>query len=122
MFTNIINVIILGYAIVQLPEFLRACYLAIRKYLSKKKDKKNTTKNQIEIEEIKYDQTTNVDTNQVERLVKINMKNYIYYKLEVLRNLKKETSISGERYDDKDGMKEMITQEVNLLIQVLDNR
>ena len=80
------------------------------------------TTHQIGVEEIQYEQTTNVGTIQFERHFEENMKNYLNYKLQVLRNFKKETSISGERYDDKDGMKEMILQEVNLLIQLLDNR
>ena len=96
--------------------------MAIRKYLRKKEDNENTKQNKIEIENIKYEQTTNLDKKQVERIVEVNMKNYLNYKIQILRNLKQATTIIEDRYDDTAGIKDMITQEVNLLIQLRDNR
>ena len=43
--------LILGYAIMQLPGFCRSCYLAIRKCLSKKEETKKKKNHQIEIQE-----------------------------------------------------------------------
>ena len=59
--------LILGYAIIQLPGCCRGCYFAIRKFLGQSKEAKKKKKNQIEIQEAHLKQTnTKIKQQMVE--------------------------------------------------------
>ena len=109
----------LGYAIIQLPEFLRVCYLTIHKFLGKTEDKNNRKSNKIEIEERHIDQTE--IERYVDKNIKFKMQNYLDSKFQLLRNFQRVNTFNEEAYVKKSEMNAMITQELDLLMQLTEN-
>ena len=102
--------IILGYSIIQLPEFLRSCYLTISKYLRKRGETKETKSNKIEVEKIHIDQTNTTNEQQLVNAEKLNFSNYVNLKIQLIRNLQEFTTTGDEKYVKKSEMWEMFMQ------------
>ena len=109
-----------GYTIIQLPGFLRACYMTIRRYISDRKEKKKKKTNQIEVEEMHLDQPNTKKHPRVEKAEKLNLKNYLHLKLQLIRNLDELSTIDDKNYVRKSDLREMYIQEIDLLRQVLE--
>ena len=113
--------LILGYAIIQLPGFCRSCYLAIRKFLSKREETKN--KNRIEVEEIHQKQTNAKIGKLVGKTENMNLENYIKLKIQVIRNLQEFATSDDAKVVKKSEMWETFMQkEIDFLTQLLENQ
>ena len=102
-----------------MPGFLRACYLTVCRYLSEKEDNRKTKTNEIEVEEMKLDQTsTKNEPSQVGKDEKLNLKNYVQLKFQLIRSLEE----GDEKIVRNLEMREMIIQEIDLLTQLVDKK
>ena len=112
---------ITGYAIIQLPGFFRACYMAIRRYLIERKENKKTKSNKIEVGDVQIDQTnTKSEPPHVGKDESLNLKKYLHFKLQLIHNLEKLTTINDLTFVRKSDLQEMFTKEIDLLTQLLD--
>ena len=109
-----------GYTIVQLPEFFRACYLAIKRYVSKNDEETSTQEHDMEIKIIQSNQAGRKNKNLVNKTDKLNLQTYVNSKIEILSKFQEDPTNYGEKYGRKSDLNELIIQEINLLNQLLE--
>jgi hypothetical protein len=96
--------------------------LAIKKYARKRNENASSLEHGMEIKIIQSNQAKSKNKNLVNKIGEFNLQNYVNAKIQLLCKLQEGPTNSGEKYDRKSELNELIIQEINLLTQLLENK
>ena len=96
--------------------------MAIIKCGTKREGGRKSRQINTEIEEIHSNQAVSQKAKDHDKIWILNFQEYVNLKVQLLLKFQEGTTKRGENQDRKSEMNEMIVQEINLLMQLLENK